>query len=140
MMPDISQMAFRRIKRKTTIFILVVFIYNTFGFLLIQPLFSSYPEHFDTIIQEEMSSLIHFYCFSYEPSNALEEDLQYDENSLNKKERSSDNSQFNTGYSEPVCCLTPEKINFPGSIFINNTSVYYLYIFRDIPTLPPQLI
>jgi len=139
-MSDFSQIAFRRIKRKTTIFILVVFIYNIFGLLLIQPLFYSYSEFSDTVKLEEMNSFIYFYCISYEPGNALEEDLKYDENSLNKKERPPDNNQSNTGYSEPACCLTPEKINFPGSIFISSTSVHYFYICRDIPTPPPQLI
>lgn len=139
-MPDFSQMAFRRIKRKTTIVILVVFIYNIFGLLLIQPLFPSSPEFSDTVKPEEMSSLIYFYCISYEPGNAFEEDLQYDEKPSNKKERPPDNNQSDTGYSEPAYCLTPEKINFPGSIFISSTSVHYFYICRDIPTPPPQLI
>ncbi len=135
-------MVFRRIKRKTTIFILVVFIYNTFGFLLIQPILSSYFEYFEIVKQEDRNSLIYFYWISDELENALEEDLQdrFDENSLNKKEITPDNNQSNTGYSEPVCNLIPEQINLPGSIYISYTSVHYLYICRDIPTPPPQLI
>ena len=48
-------MIFRRIKRKTTIFIVAVFIYNTFGFLLIQPLLSSYFEYIGTLKVENPS-------------------------------------------------------------------------------------
>jgi hypothetical protein len=48
-------MVFHRIKRKTTIFIIVVFIYNTFGFLLAQPLLSKYFEFIGTLKAENPS-------------------------------------------------------------------------------------
>ncbi len=184
-MLDLPQMVFRRIKRKTTIFIVIVFIYNTFGFLLIQPLLSSYFEYigtlkaenpseedkieliilneedigsnennfkkmrpkefqlnekyFDIVKQEDRDFLIYFYWISDELENALEKERQdrFDENSLNKKEIPPENNQSNTVYSGPVCYLAPE---LQGSIYINNTSVHYLQICRDIPTPPPQLI
>lgn len=48
-------MVLSKIKRKTTIFITVVFIYNTFGFLLIQPLLSSYFGYIGSLEAENPS-------------------------------------------------------------------------------------
>jgi len=181
-------MIFNRIIRKTTIFIVVVFIYNTFGFLLTQPLLSSYFEYigtlkaenpseedkieliilkkedirlnknnfkkigskefllnekyFDIVKQEDRDSLIYFFCISDERENALEKDLRdrVDENSLNKKQKPSHNNNPNTVYSEPVCYLTLDQINSPGSIYRSNKSVHYLQICGDIQTPPPRSI
>ncbi|MCW8818260.1 MAG: hypothetical protein OQK52_10340 [Ignavibacteriaceae bacterium] len=181
-------MILNRIKRKTTIILAVVFIYNTFGFILVQPLLSKYFEYigtlkaenpseedkieliilnkediesnennfkkmgskefrlnekyYDIVKQEDRDSLIYFYCISDELENALEKDLQdrFDENSLNKKQKPSHNNNPNTVYSEPVCYLTLDQINSPGSIYRSNKSVHYLQICRDIQTPPPRSI
>jgi len=53
---DLAKMVINRIKRKTTIFIVVVFIYNTFGFLLIQPLLLNYFEYIGTLKAENPSA------------------------------------------------------------------------------------
>lgn len=181
-------MVFRRIKRIATIFIVVVFIYNTFGFLLLQPLLLKYFEYigtlaaenpseedkieliilnkedisanknnfkkigskefqlnekyFDIVKQEDRDSLIYFYCISDEMENALEKDLRdrIDENSLNKRQKPSNNNQLNSVYSEAVCYLILNQSNSPGSTYRSNKSVHYLQISEDIPTPPPRLI
>ena len=104
--------------------------------------FRLYEKYFDIVKQEDRDSLIYFYCISDEKENALEKDLQdrIDENSLNKKQKPSNNNQVNSVYSEPVCYLILNQSNSPGSIYRSNKSVHYLQICEDIPTPPPRLI